>query len=507
MSEQHIHFHNPSDNLGAPKVLTKPILGRWEFTNSTIGGADLFIRDKRNKASTISISKVINAVNSVGSGTNGIATLPANAYISSLSTSYLAINNNTTNIISSITSTISSTTSGLWVAVGNAYPFSNSIQYSVDGLNWSNVRSNNFPNTSMEHYGVAYGNGLWVTVGRGNPLGGISTIKYSGDGSNWSNANSGFSNNLGDNPVGRGVAYGNGLWVAVGRGNSPNNTILYGNGSNWSNANSGGFSNGINGQGYGISYQGNGVAYGNGLWVATGFGNSSTTTIKYSRDGSNWSNAVNSGFDNNYNGNGNYGNGVAYANGLWVAVGRGSSSSNSLLYSVNGSNWSSTLKGGFYASNGINVAYGNGLWVACGYGPTLNDSILFGDGSNWSNTTGNTTGGFGCSGLAYGNGLWVGAGFSTRTLSTIRNSTDGSNWYPSISGGFNATYNNYGRDVAYRERQINYSYTSTMYYNTPLININSHTSINLVDNIFSLSYSNLTLKFTPNLMSTLISMM
>jgi hypothetical protein len=52
--------------------------------------------------------------------------------------------------------------------------------------------------------GVAYGNGLFVAVGDGG------TILTSPDGVSWTQRTSGTSNQL------NGVAYGNGLFVAVG---------------------------------------------------------------------------------------------------------------------------------------------------------------------------------------------------------------------------------------------------------------------------------------------------
>jgi hypothetical protein len=77
--------------------------------------------------------------------------------------------------------------------------------------------------------------------------------------------------------------------VAVGRGNSQSNSILYGDGSNWSNALTGGFKFGV----VNPITTGNCVAYNNGLWVAGGF---MGTTLSvggsnvplYSTDGCNW---------------------------------------------------------------------------------------------------------------------------------------------------------------------------------------------------------------------------
>src|SRR5690606_19716975 len=58
--------------------------------------------------------------------------------------------------------------------------------------------------TSENLYGVAYGNGLWVAVGA------TGTILTSTNGTPWVGRASGTTSHL------RGVAYGNDLWVAVG---------------------------------------------------------------------------------------------------------------------------------------------------------------------------------------------------------------------------------------------------------------------------------------------------
>ena len=99
----------------------------------------------------------------------------------------------------------------LYVAVGNNSFYLNSIQYSRDGYNWSNVTGGFDNGNSGSGRAITYGNNLWVAVGDG-------MTQYSGDGSNWSNATDGsFAH-------GNAVTYGNNLWVAVRQGA---NTIQY----------------------------------------------------------------------------------------------------------------------------------------------------------------------------------------------------------------------------------------------------------------------------------------
>jgi len=118
------------------------------------------------------------------------------------------------------------------------------------GTTWTSRTSG----TSNDLYGVTYGNGLFMAVGRNG------TILTSPDGRSWTARASGTSNQL------EGVTYGNGLFVAVG----PNGTILTSpDGVNWT-ARASGTSNWIEG-----------VTYGNNTFVAVGEGG----TILTSRTG------------------------------------------------------------------------------------------------------------------------------------------------------------------------------------------------------------------------------
>jgi hypothetical protein len=243
--------------------------------------------------------------------------------------------------------------------------------------------------------------------------------------------------------LGSGVAFGgSNIWVAVGLSTTPEASIKYsGNGSNWSNAISGGF-----GDYFGITY-GLGVAFGNNKWVAVG----QSTSILYSSDGKNWNNDVTGAFPF-------LGRGVAYSQGqnLWVAAGEDSNANGTLRYSGNGINWSNADSGGFDNGafySGTGVVGTNSLWVAVGFGSNARTSILNStNGKDWLPVT---TGGFSDAsglefigaGVAYnGLNLYVAAGISSNAKGSLQYSGDGSNWSNANSGGFDA---NGAFDVAY----------------------------------------------------------
>ena len=99
-----------------------------------------------------------------------------------------------------------------------------------------------------------------------------------------------------------------------------------------------------------------------------------TNSIAYSSDGITWTGIGTSIFNIE-------GNGVAYGNGRWVAVGNGI---NSIAYSSDGITW--TGRGiSIFSSYGYGVAYGNGRWVAVGYG--TNSIAYSSDGITWTGSS------------------------------------------------------------------------------------------------------------------------
>jgi Collagen triple helix repeat (20 copies) len=205
-------------------------------------------------------------------------------------------------------------------------------------------------------------------------------------------------------------------------------------GSNWNLGASGGFLKAGNPTGYDSVY-----AVSLGLWVAVGRGSSPPNSVQYSSDGSNWSNATFDVFDD---GNGNYvGRAVAYSEtqGLFVAVGDGSYAEASMFTSSDGSNWSIVSQGGFSAGGfyqGRSVIYNSNLdlWVATGY--DANSNIQWSaDGSNWNPPTGSGPFPTLATGVAFGNGQFLAVGDEQYVYASM----DGSNW-DQASGTFVAPY-------------------------------------------------------------------
>jgi len=330
----------------------------------------------------------------------------------------------------------------VFVGINNrSYSALNSIRYSTDSNNWINIKTGGF---DMGPKDIAYGSTIWVAVGESSDPNKL--VQYSKNGSNWSNANNTiFSSEF----IPCGITYGSNLWVAIGSqtgGGNPtsmNSTIQYSkNASNWSCINDNSFD----------GFKPLAVAYGSNQWVALGtsaaliaipvFSNGSNTgsnsyildpvtTIVYTNDGSNWSNADTGGFDGL---DGNYGlyGGIAYSSNTnkWVAVGVSKTSEGSIQYSMDGTNWSDANTGGFSVLEsmsdiaiGNKVIYQNNLWLASGFGNTLAESFKYSrDGSNWSNA-GNGMVGILTGDIAYFNKTWVAQGTPTNY------SSNGSNWY------------------------------------------------------------------------------
>jgi hypothetical protein len=185
--------------------------------------------------------------------------------------------------------------------------------------------------------GVAYGNGIFVAVG--NSLGDTgaapTNVLVSIDGGKSFKIPTGITSNLfpgGYQPLARSVCYAyNGVWVVSG---DDSTNGLSGQTLKFSIDNAGTWytcSGAMPGQ------RGTFVLFNNDrydpLWVATGSANNEDWTIFTSTDGINWS-----GVDTQF-GSGE-GRAIAYGNGTWVVSGRNSSNQPLILYSTDsGSSW------------------------------------------------------------------------------------------------------------------------------------------------------------------------
>ncbi len=301
---------------------------------------------------------------------------------------------------SSIKASTISGVSSLWVAVGTASTFSGfnllgqrgSIKYSWNGSNnWSNA---NFAPGFLVGQDVAWNGRMWVAVGttsnRGSPH---STIQWSLDGSNWSNCRTGggFNGTAG----GWGISWNGRMWIATGHDliNHPKSTIQYSyDGSNFQAINNA------------VNFLSNDSTYGNvtfraewngRMWIA---GRPSNTTAAaqsnacYSYDGLNWSNLTIStifGPVSSLHWNGRY----------WLAMGIAGAASNtndrSVSISSNGFNWLASINnnfginsaGSFTLGHAHRALWNGSFWI--GVGLASNTGIQYSyDGLNWIQSAG-----------------------------------------------------------------------------------------------------------------------
>jgi hypothetical protein len=236
-----------------------------------------------------------------------------------------------------------------------------------------------------------------VAVGTDVISGFKNSIARSSDGKVWTT----YSDRI-FSQQGNGIAYGQNMWVAAGTGT---NTLAYSiNGSSWV------------GLGFTVfTTKGQCVHYSpeQNLWVVGGQG---LNTLAYSFDGKNWVGLGLILFSVT--------NGIAYSNTLnrWVAVGSGST--NYIAYSANGQTWNAL--GLLVFSSGANsVSFANGLFVVSGVG-TTNAQGWSSDGISWTGT--GKIFGTTCNDQDFGQNKWTIAGSPTLAFSTFANSNDGKVW-------------------------------------------------------------------------------
>lgn len=206
---------------------------------------------------------------------------------------------------------------------------------------------------------LAYGNGRHVALGKSPTWG------YSTDGTSWTRQTN-YSANSNDQP--RQLRYSNGMFVSVGHPFSYHSYTST-DGITWTPRS---MSNNI--------WQG--LAYGNGIWVAVGSGWSVFGIpggVATSTDGTTWTDQTPSQT--------NAWNGVAYGNGTFVAV--SSDGTNRVMTSTNGTTW--TARSAAEANEWRSVAYRNGLFVAVSSTGT-NRVMTSTDGITWTSRTASLVG-------------------------------------------------------------------------------------------------------------------
>lgn len=283
-----------------------------------------------------------------------------------------------------------------WVAGGSGgNVFTTSIN---NGITWVGTTTGYGGLTSVNS--IAYGKdgsgkSLLVAVGEGT-----NKIATSSDGITWEGKTANAFVASGLDSGGRGVAYGNGKWIAVGNGSSGENTISISTdgGNTWA---------GSKIQTTTGMFKFSSIAYGNGRWVIGGFyGGNGNTMATSTNDGVTWA---------GINGDIAGGTGlntevtcVAYGNGRWGAVGR---DTRYFAYSTNGTAWTE-VQGVIDKINSVScIAYGNGRWVIGSKNPNGNSSVVYASETNLTSWTGGSTSNMDyVHGLAYANGLWIALG-------------------------------------------------------------------------------------------------
>jgi hypothetical protein len=253
------------------------------------------------------------------------------------------------------------TGTGTWVATGITSNFgtndpTGTIVYSLDSRTWLNASG------GFTRYGVGavFGNGVWVAIGDNsdgiNPSVNNGYIQRSIDGgATWSYTN--YTGSLTTAP--RGIGYGNGLFIATFQHEGPVGSALRysGDGINWSNSVNNAFQGGVASR----------VAYGGGIWVAVGWSplGSINGTAVWSPDGSNWTNATSVCWTSTNVW------GVGFDGSRFVITptgGVGNPNGSNVAYSGDGKNWTNAgVTGGNFADGALDVYGYDRQWVLTTY--------------------------------------------------------------------------------------------------------------------------------------------
>jgi len=238
------------------------------------------------------------------------------------------------------------------------------------------------------------------------------------------------------------IAYGNGLFVAVGANGAIVTSIdkvtwtpVYGGTSNTLNS----------------------IAYGNGLFVAVG----ASGTIIYSADGAVWNTPTSNIFLTLTS--------VAYAGGTFanfIAV----SNTGTIISSTNGVTWTTLANTGYILNS---VAYYNNIIVAVGNDGNIIKST---NGSSW--TLQNSPTSYNLRSINFDNDRWI----ATGEFSTVLTSTDAITWYYGFTDTFRASANNGSLTIMVGDGGVIYYTTSD---STTPVAVTSPTLLNLYDVIYS----------------------
>ena len=273
------------------------------------------------------------------------------------------------------------------------------VNVSSDNITWQQVSLPKPSSNYLDHIEIYFFHGSFFIFGSSG------YIATSPDGVNWTLVTSRPLQ-----PIRR-IAYGNGVWVAIGE------NIIYTStdGISWVPQYS------TNEDIYKLM----GIAYGNNTFVAVGVYNAVFT----SPDGKAWTKTTGTGIDD-----------ITFGNGIFVGVSR-----NSLLTSLDGINWKvrASYPGVDYSGTIFShIAFGNGIFAAIGLDnesvPTSDVVYTSPDGISWMKHILNTSESLrGLNDICYGNNIFLIVG----RFGYVFISSDGANWSgrqagaPTPSGG------------------------------------------------------------------------
>lgn len=272
---------------------------------------------------------------------------------------------------------------GLFVAVGP----SGKILSSTNGANWTIQNSG----VSLDLRGIAYGTPLL-----GSPMfvavGDNGCILTSPNGISWTRSPA-TTNNMRLNSV----AFGNGRFIAVASRtfSDASNVLLSFDGVNWDGKSFAPAFADPSSYCYGTPYVLRSIGFGNGTFVAVG---DICSSIWTSTSGSTWSNRGNA--------NQEYFSGVAYGNGMFMAVG----AEGPIMTSTNGIQWDRRIQNTNEIQGDINfigygVGFGNGTFVIAREPRT--SVLTTTNGVLWKSRTAPVEG---VTTFAFGGGTFVGVG-------------------------------------------------------------------------------------------------
>jgi len=330
-----------------------------------------------------------------------------------------------------------------WVTLGNG---SNNIAVSTDGYNWQSSINNPF--IDSEAKSISWNGSYWIAVGYSNETG-IIGVSY--DGYNWTSLlNNPFTQIKGMAIASRRVLPYVGLNITGGGGSGDVGNIQLT--STVAGLGTAGYISSLTSIkastiqltygntvaiGYSTSMERiNGLAYANGIWVAAGSNTPTKYTLQTSSNGFDWTNQIAEAFTYPVMQTVRYLNSTFFAG----AVGDSITPDNStILTSIDGSNW---IWGTTPSADINDFGYNSSFYLACG---TVASTMVEAEGSayyslfksydslNWiiQPSTNITIG----RGLTYASSIWVmvGSNINNEVGSNVNNagietSLDGSNW-------------------------------------------------------------------------------